>query len=95
MKTKSSPRGKGPKNSLGFRHGTKAALISDLLATKPISASALKGALEREFGDVTDDQFRSLVDFVATKLRKNGFEMKQERVLFIADGRTTLAELGM
>jgi hypothetical protein len=55
----------------------------------------LKGAVEREFGETTDDQFRSLIDFVATKLRKNGFEMKQERVLFMANEKTTLAELGM
>jgi len=95
LKTKSSPRGKGPKNSYGFRHGTRAALVSDLLATKPISTSALKGAIEREFGETTDDQFRSLIDFVATKLRKNGFEMKQERVLFMVNEKTTLAELGM
>jgi hypothetical protein len=93
---KRSPRGKGPKNSYGFRHGTKAALVSDLLAAKPMSASSLKGALEREFGAMTDDQFRSIVDFVSTKLRKGGHIVGQERVLFLSvDGKVTLAEFGM
>jgi hypothetical protein len=83
---KRTPRGKGPKNSFGFRHGTRAALVSDLIAVKPISTDALRGAIEREFGKVTDSQFTSLIDFTLNKLRHNGFEVRQERVLSIVDG---------
>ena len=78
-----SPRGKGPKNSFGFRHGTRAALVSDLISARPMGLSALKKAVEREFGETTDDQFRSLIDFVTSNLRKRNHEVKQERVLYI------------
>jgi hypothetical protein len=78
-----SPRGRGPKNSYGFRHGTAAALVSDLIAARPISTSSLREAVEREFGKQTDSQFGSLVDFVLTKLRRNGFSVKREKFLVI------------
>ena len=78
-----SPRGKGPKNSYGFRQGTRAALVSDLIGTRSMGLVALKRAVEREFGAATDDQFRSLIDFVITKLRKNGYVVGQERKLYL------------
>ena len=77
------PRGRGPKNKYGFRIETRAALVSDLIGARPMGMASLKRAIEMEFGEMTEDQFRSLVDFVVMGLSKRGFTIQRERVLFL------------
>ena len=80
---KRGPRGRGPQNTFGFRNGTRAALVSDLIGTRATSLTVLKRAVEREFGETTNDQFKGLIDFVVAKLRKQGWLVVKEQLLSI------------
>lgn len=82
----SIPRGKGPKNLLGFREGSRAAFVSEMIHSQSYTIEEIRLALSEHFQEQTANQtVRNILDHVLPKLQREGYVIETDRTFRVRD----------